>query len=38
MVIRGQRFDTTGRAANGSRWQGTDRSTAGYVVRHPVGL
>jgi peptidoglycan hydrolase-like protein with peptidoglycan-binding domain len=38
MVIRGQRFDTTGRAASGSRWQRTDRSAAGYVVRHPVGL
>jgi hypothetical protein len=38
MVIRGQRFDTTGRAASGSRWQRTDRSSAGYVARHPVGL
>jgi hypothetical protein len=38
MVIRGQRFDTTGAAASGSRWQRTDRSSAGYVVRHPVGL
>jgi peptidoglycan hydrolase-like protein with peptidoglycan-binding domain len=38
MVIRGQRFDTTGRSVSGSRWQRTDRSSAGYVVRHPVGL
>jgi hypothetical protein len=38
MVIRGRRYDTTGRWDTGSRWQRTDRSTAGYVARHPVGL
>src|SRR3954463_11072532 len=38
MVIRGRRYDTTGRARNGSRWQRVDRSTSGYVVRHPPGL
>jgi hypothetical protein len=38
MVIRGRRYDTTGRAENGSRWQRVDRSSAGYVVRHPPGL
>jgi peptidoglycan hydrolase-like protein with peptidoglycan-binding domain len=38
MVIRGRRYDTTGRADTGSRWQRVDRSSAGYVVRHPPGL
>jgi peptidoglycan hydrolase-like protein with peptidoglycan-binding domain len=38
MVIRGRRYDTTGRAATGSRWQPHRRSSAGYVVRHPPGL
>jgi hypothetical protein len=38
MVIRGRRYDTTGRAETGSRWQRARRSSAGYVVRHPAGL
>jgi Putative peptidoglycan binding domain/NlpC/P60 family len=38
MVIRGQRYDTTGRWDTGSRWQRVDRSSAGYVARHPAGL
>jgi len=38
MVIRGRRYDTTGRAQTGSRWQHVERSSAGYVVRHPPGL
>jgi hypothetical protein len=38
MVIRGRRYDTTGRSSTGSRWQPRHRSTAGYVVRHPPGL
>jgi peptidoglycan hydrolase-like protein with peptidoglycan-binding domain len=38
MVIDGRRFDTTGRHESGSRWQASDRSAAGYVVRHPAGL
>jgi hypothetical protein len=38
MMIRGRRFDTTGRSETGSRWQRSDRSTGGYVVRHPPGL
>ena len=38
MVIDGRRFDTTGRSESGSRWQASDRSSAGYVVRHPTGL
>ena len=38
MVVDGRRFDTTGRNETGSRWQASDRSSAGYVVRHPPGL
>jgi peptidoglycan hydrolase-like protein with peptidoglycan-binding domain len=38
MVIDGRRFDTTGRSESGTRWQASDRSSAGYVVRHPPGL
>ena len=38
MVVDGRRFDTSGRAENGSRWQWRTRSTSGYVVRHPRGL
>src|SRR4051812_2742775 len=38
MVTRGRRYDTTGRAQTGSRWQHVERSSAGYVVRHPPGL
>lgn len=38
MVVRGRRFDTTGRETTGSRWQWARRSTAGYTVRHPAGL
>lgn len=37
MVVNGRRFDTSGRDQTGTRWQPTMRSTAGYVVRHPVG-
>jgi len=38
MVINGRRYDTSGRAASGSRWGPGMRSTAGYVARHPSGL
>jgi Putative peptidoglycan binding domain len=38
MMIEGRRYDTTGRWDTGSRWQRVDRSSAGYVARHPVGL
>jgi hypothetical protein len=38
MMIQGRRYDTTGRSDSGSRWQRIDRSSAGYVARHPVGL
>src|SRR3954447_26541260 len=38
MVIRGRRYDTSGRWDDGSRWALAPRSGAGYVVRHPPGL
>jgi Putative peptidoglycan binding domain len=38
MVINGRRYDTSGRSASGSRWGPGQRSTAGYVARHPPGL
>ncbi len=38
MVVAGLRFDTSGRAQTGSRWQKAMRSTSGYSVRHPKGL
>jgi len=38
MTVAGLRFDTSGRAEGGSRWQAAPRTTAGFVVRHPPGL
>jgi peptidoglycan hydrolase-like protein with peptidoglycan-binding domain len=38
MVVAGLRFDTSGRSNHNSRWQTEQRSSAGYVVRHPPGL
>jgi peptidoglycan hydrolase-like protein with peptidoglycan-binding domain len=38
MVVNGRRFDTTGRSESGTRWQAEQRSSAGYVARHPAGL
>jgi peptidoglycan hydrolase-like protein with peptidoglycan-binding domain len=38
MIVAGLRFDTSGRASQGTRWQADMRSTSGYVVRHPEGL
>jgi Putative peptidoglycan binding domain len=38
MLIAGLRFDTSGRAGDGSRWDTTMRSARGYTVRHPEGL
>ena len=37
MVVDGRRFDTSARSDSGSRWTGSQRSSAGYVVRHPPG-
>jgi hypothetical protein len=38
MTVAGLRFDTSGRAEGGSRWQARSRSVAGFTVRHPPGL
>ena len=38
MIVAGLRFDTSGRANQGTRWQADMRSPAGYTVRHPAGL
>lgn len=38
MTIDGRRYDTVALAEGGSRWGSSMPSTAGYVVRHPVGL
>jgi hypothetical protein len=38
MTIRGRRFDTSAQWQGGSRWSIFDRSSSGYVVRHPPGL
>jgi peptidoglycan hydrolase-like protein with peptidoglycan-binding domain len=37
MVVDGRRFDTVALAETGTRWSDSMTSTAGYVVRHPVG-
>ena len=37
-VIAGLRFDTSGRASAGTRWQADMRPGKGYEVRHPPGL
>jgi cell wall-associated NlpC family hydrolase len=38
MVVAGMRFDTGGLRGNGTRWQPSARSTAGFTARHPPGL
>jgi hypothetical protein len=38
MVVDGRRFDTSAIRETGSRWTSTQRSSAGYTVRHPPGL
>jgi cell wall-associated NlpC family hydrolase len=38
MVVAGMRFDTGGLRGNGTRWQPSGRSTAGFTARHPPGL
>jgi cell wall-associated NlpC family hydrolase len=38
MVVAGLRFDTSGRAEDGSRWHTDMRSARGYTIRHPEGL
>ena len=38
LTVAGVRFDTSGQSAAGTRWQPAERSTKGFVVRHPTGL
>jgi cell wall-associated NlpC family hydrolase len=38
MVVAGLRFDTSGRAKGGTRWQAARRSARGFSVRHPAAL
>jgi Putative peptidoglycan binding domain len=38
MTVAGLRFDTSGRASTGSRWQEEPRSPNGFTVRHPAGF
>jgi hypothetical protein len=38
MYVAGLRFDTGGLVVNGTRWQPTPRSTAGFTAVHPPGL
>jgi cell wall-associated NlpC family hydrolase len=38
MMIRGRRYDTSAQWQGGSRWSLFERSSSGYVARHPPGL
>jgi cell wall-associated NlpC family hydrolase len=38
MMVAGIRFDTSGRAEDGTRWHSTRASREGYAVRHPSGF
>ena len=38
MMVAGIRFDTSGRAEDGTRWHDTPGGRDGYAVRHPRGL
>lgn len=38
MIVAGLRFDTSGRASAGTRWQASKRSKRGYEERHPRGF
>ncbi len=38
MVVDGRRFDTTALRSGGTRWTSEQRSSAGFVARHPAGL
>jgi hypothetical protein len=38
LVVAGLRFDTSGQAQAGTRWQAAPRSSRGFKVRHPAGL
>lgn len=38
MVVAGWRFDTSALSSGGTRWTQAQRSSAGFVARHPPGL
>ena len=38
MVVAGWRFDTSALSSGGTRWTHAQRSSAGFVARHPPGL
>jgi len=38
MVVAGWRFDTSALSAGGTRWTREQRSSGGFVARHPPGL
>jgi hypothetical protein len=38
LIVAGIRFDTSGQAKAGTRWQAAPRSARGFQVRHPAGL
>jgi peptidoglycan hydrolase CwlO-like protein len=38
MVVAGWRFDTSALSSGGTRWTRAQRSSAGFVARHPPGL
>ncbi len=38
MVVDGRRYDTTALRSGGTRWTSEQRSSAGFVARHPAGL
>jgi len=38
MTVAGLRFDTSGRAEGGTRWQTRSRTVSGFTTRHPPGL
>jgi cell wall-associated NlpC family hydrolase len=38
MVVAGLRFDTGALRGSGTRWQPSERNTAGFAARHPEGL
>jgi cell wall-associated NlpC family hydrolase len=38
MVVAGLRFDTSGPGPSGPRWRAQQRSSRGYVARHPAGI
>jgi cell wall-associated NlpC family hydrolase len=38
MVVDGRRYDTSALKKTGSRWTSEERSTDGFVARHPPGL